>query len=545
MTTSCDNELNKLKTQGNELIDSKERLRQERDLLQTIIDSLPYPFYVVNMESHKIIIANRVAESTFGRGELIGTKCYASSHHLDAPCTGVDQPCPLNIVKKTGKPFITEHVHFDKNNNPLVMEVHGYPIYRENENQLMMIEYSVDITKKRAMEAEMVKLVESLRQAQKMEAIGTLAGGIAHDFNNILTAILGYAEMALQKSMPDSSIKSNLEHVLEAGSRARELVKQILSFSRQEELGKKPIQIQVVVKEVLELLRASLPTTIEIKQNTVARCGPINADPTQIHQVLMNLCTNSAHAMRDQSDGVLSVGLQEVALEAGDIKMHPNIVPGDYIKLSIGDTGCGMKKEVCDRIFEPYFTTKEKSEGTGLGLFVTHGIIKNHNGDITVYSEVGKGTTFNIYLPLIMVAYHKDEVPSVPEPIEGGTERILFVDDEEMIAKMVKEMLTSLGYQVTVLTNSIEALEQFNAQPDKFDLVICDMTMPLMTGKELSENILNIRPETPIILCTGYSEQINGKKAKQIGIREFLMKPIVIRDLAKLIRNTLAEKRRL
>ena len=541
MTNSHDNDLKRIETQATELRDAKEKLRLERDFLQTTIDSLPYPFYVVDMKSHSILIANKVTESVFGREGLIGAKCYKVSHHRDTPCDGEEHPCPILAVKRTGKPFITEHIHFDKNNNPLIMEVHGYPVYSELGNHLMMIEFSIDITEKKELKAEKERLEGRLRQAQKMEAIGTLAGGIAHDFNNILAAIMGYADMAHEKAKPDSSICSDLEQVLKAVNRAKELVKQILCFSRQGEIEKKPIQIQTVIKEALKLLRASLPTTIEIRQNIDTQCGPITADPTQIHQVLMNLCTNAAHAMRDQTDGVLSVALQEVTLDSADLRSHPDIVPGAYIKLTIGDTGHGMEQAICERIFEPYFTTKEKGKGTGLGLSVAHGIIKNHDGDITVYSELGKGTTFNIYLPRI-VAEHGDEEPCVSEPIKGGTEHILFVEDEEIVAQMGEAMLTSLGYKVTALKSSIEALAHFKAQPDKFDLVITDMTMRRMTGKDLSENILNIRPETPIILCTGFSELINGNKAKQIGIRAYFMKPILKRDLAKIVRKVLDEK---
>ncbi len=541
MTISHDNDQKKLETQVNELRETKDRLRYERDFLQITIDSLPYPFYVVDTKNYAILIANKVAEATFGHGGLIGTKCYAVTHNRDTPCNDAEHPCPINTVKKTSKPFITEHIHFDKNNNPHIMQVHGYPIQSEHGTHLMMIEFSIDITETRALEVEKKILTAKLRQAQKMESIGTLAGGIAHDFNNLLTAVLGFAEIAFEKCAPGSSIYSDLGQILKAGNRAKELVKHILAFSRQGEIEKKPVQIQTVIREAIKLLRASLPTTMEIKQDIDKQCGPINADPTQIHQVLMNLCTNAAQAMRDQTDGVLSVALKEVVLNPENMAMHPDIVPGNYIKLTISDTGCGIKEDICEKIFEPYFTTKGKGKGTGLGLSVAYGIIKDHSGDITVYSELGKGTTFNIYLPRIAVE-HVDIELYTPKSITGGTEHILLVDDEEMIVQMMEKMLTNLGYQVTALLSGIEAFEQLKAQPDKFDLVITDMTMPLITGKELSQKILEIHPEKPIILCSGFSEQINDTIAKKIGIREYLMKPIVNRDLAKTIRKILDEK---
>ncbi len=537
MATASDNELG---AKANNLKAANEEISRQRDFLQKTIDSLPYPFYVLDTDTHKILIANKVAESTFGNGTIIGKKCYEVSHHRNTPCDGPDHLCPIPAVKKAGKPFITEHIHLDKGNNILIMEVHGYPVRRGSNEQLMMIEFSVDITEKKQVESEKKELEERLRQAQKMEAIGTLAGGIAHDFNNILTAILGYAEMSHDNIDPDNPAYTDLEEVLLAGNRAKELVKQILSFSRQSEAEKKPVQIQIIIKEALKLLRASLPTTIEIKQDIDPQCGVINADPSQIHQVLMNLCTNASHAMEETTNGVLSITLQEVTLDYVDIQRHPGLAPGEYVKLSVGDNGCGIPKDICGKIFDPYFTTKEKGKGTGLGLSVSHGIIKNHNGDISVYSEFGKGTTINIFLPRL-VSTHAEENTVLPEAVLRGSERILFVDDEEAIARMGKAMLTSLGYRVTAVSDSVEAFDLFKTRPEDFDLIITDMTMPQMTGKELSEKILNIRPQIPIVLCTGFSEHINGNKAKKIGIKEYAMKPVGKKDLAIIVRKLLDE----
>jgi PAS domain S-box-containing protein len=386
------------------------------------------------------------------------------------------------------------------------------------------------------------KLEYQLRQAQKMEAIGTLAGGIAHDFNNILAAIIGYTELADLQVPEGNKAKKNLKEVLKAGRRARDLVKQILAFSRKGEQERIPIQISPIVKEALKLLRSSLPTTIEIRQNIESDIGIVEADPTQIHQILMNLCTNASHAMREEG-GILEVGIRNVEAGSWDSEFGQlDMPPGNYLRLTVSDTGQGMTPEVLERLFEPYFTTKEKGEGTGLGLSVVHGIVKNYGGTITAYSEPGKGTIFHVYLPRIKEAKEMAEDVSRPGVISTGQERVLFVDDEPVLVEIGKQMLERLGYEVTKRTSSIEALELFRAKPDQFDLVITDMTMPNMTGDKLSRELMQIRPDIPIIICTGYSELISEEKAKEIGIRAFAMKPLVMADLSKTVRNVLDHK---
>jgi PAS domain S-box-containing protein len=374
-----------------------------------------------------------------------------------------------------------------------------------------------DITERKQAEEERKKVQAQLQQAQKMEAIGTLAGGIAHDFNNILSLIIGYTELTLNDLPEGSPARDNMNKLFKAGERARDLVKQILAFSRQTEQEQKPVQIHLIVKDALKLLRSSLPATIEIRQN-ITSTGMVLADPTQIHQVIMNLCTNAYHAMREKG-GVLEVSLQNVSI--GDFKFRNsefedkekqsafripqseiNLDPGSYIKLTAKDTGEGMDKAVMERVFDPYFTTKEKTGGTGMGLAVVHGIVKSHGGAITVYSEPGKGSTFNVFLPRIKVPEGVAETEKMI-PLPRGRERILFVDDEPFIVEIGKGMLEHLGYQVTTRTSSIEALEAFRAQPAKFDLVITDMTMPKMTGDKLAKELMRIMPNLPIILCTG------------------------------------------
>jgi len=396
-----------------------------------------------------------------------------------------------------------------------------------------------NITERKQAEKEKVKLLNQLNQSQKMESIGTLAGGIAHDFNNILFPIVGYAEMLLEDIPKDSPQRAGLDEIHTGALRARDLVKQILTFSRQDSHEIKLIKIQPIIKEALKLIRSTIPTSIEIKQYISDDCGIIKADPTQIHQIVMNLATNAYHAMED-AGGVLKVNLKQVELGEQDV-LHLDIEPGPCACLTFADTGIGMDKKLTKKIFNPFFTTKELGKGTGMGLSVVHGIVKTAGGSITVYSEPGKGTEFRVYLPVVKNSTEKQETQPI-EPIQGGTERILLVDDESTIASMEKQVLERLGYQVVSRTSSIEALEAFRANPDKFDMVITDMAMPNMSGDKLASELVKIRPDIPILLCTGFSEKISEEKAAAMGIKNFLMKPIVMRDLAKKIREVLDNK---
>jgi len=390
------------------------------------------------------------------------------------------------------------------------------------------------VTLRRNVTREM-ELETQLRQAQKMEAIGTLAGGIAHDFNNILSPIVGYTEMALVDLPEDSRTASDLQEVLTASRRAADLVTQILTFSRQQEEERHPIRVCPIAKEALKLLRASLPSTIEMRPRIVAEPDVVLADPTQIHQVLMNLCTNAGHAMRE-TGGTLTVELTN--LDATAEPPHEGLEPGHYLRLTVADTGHGMEPDVLARIFEPYFTTKETGEGTGLGLAVVHGIVESYGGAIAVESEIGRGTTFEILLPL---AEREEADAAASGPAPRGRERVLLVDDEPTVVEMVQQMLERLGYEVVSHTSSTEALAAFERGPDQFDLVVTDMTMPHMTGTDLSKELMEIRPDVPIIMCTGFSELITEGKAEAMGIRALLMKPIVRRDLAEAIRRAFGE----
>ena len=396
--------------------------------------------------------------------------------------------------------------------------------------------YALAINRQRALQ-EREKLLADLRQAQKMEAIGTLAGGIAHDFNNILSAILGFTEMSLMEVKKDSKLHHNLSMVHKAGDRARDLVAQILTFSRHSQAERHPILVAPIIKEALKLLRASLPSSIEIRQNIHPCSGKVLADPVQIHQIIMNLCTNAFHAMGG-TGGVLEIILIEEEIDRKSAEQIRDLQPGPYLRLSVSDTGSGIKPQIVDRIFDPFFTTKEKGQGTGMGLSMVHGIMKEYNGAIKVQSEVGKGSVFHLYFPLIRgIDDLKDNVET-PLLVKGKG-RILFVDDEKDLVEMGRNLLELLGYDVESCSDSIEALKIFKKDPDGFDLVVTDQTMPMMSGVELAGEIMKIRPQIPVFLCTGYSSFVSQQEAKQLGIREFFLKPISAEELSQAIRRHL------
>ncbi len=390
-----------------------------------------------------------------------------------------------------------------------------------------------DITQLRAAESR-------LQQTERMESIGTLAGGIAHDFNNILSSILGFTELSLDNATKGTPLENNLQEVYTAGKRARDLVKQILAFARQSDEERKPIQVDTIANEVLKLIRSTIPTTIEIKENIESH-SVIMGNPSQVHQLFMNLCTNAAQAMEDDG-GILEVGLTDV--EPNDQSPLPlsGFKSGNYMKVTVSDTGPGISADILDSIFEPYFTTKGVGKGTGMGLALVHGIVESYGGKITVDSKLGKGTVFSIYLPI--TKKHQDHRPYQKEKLLSGTESILFVDDELPIAKMGGQLLEQLGYRVTVRTSSVEALELFRSKPNDFDLVITDMTMPNMTGDKLAIELMEIRPDIAVILCTGYSKNISDEIASEIGIKAFAYKPIVRADLAKTINKVLDDQKK-
>jgi signal transduction histidine kinase/ActR/RegA family two-component response regulator len=387
---------------------------------------------------------------------------------------------------------------------------------------------------------EKAKLEDQLLQLQKMETIGTLAGGIAHDFNNILTPILGYTEMALEELSEESVLRYDIEQINSAATRGKDLVQQILTFSRQVDFDKKPLKLDDIVREVMKLIRASFPSNIEIRQELDGDCGTVLADATQMHQIIMNLATNAYHAMMGNG-GELRVKLDKVKVGTRPINGTAKSEKGTYVRLTMSDTGHGMDKRTMERIFEPFFTKKEVGTGSGLGLSVVHGIVNNYNGTIVVQSEPGKGSTFMIYLPQHSESYeqHKHAV----QKVKKGDGSILFVDDEKEITFMGKRMLESLGYTVDIKTDSQEALLDFKKDPYKYDLIVTDQAMPKMMGTELISKVKQIRPDLKSIIITGYQDSIPRDAMEQFGIADIISKPIILSEFSELIRKVLTKQK--
>jgi signal transduction histidine kinase len=391
---------------------------------------------------------------------------------------------------------------------------------------------------------ELAAAHERLRQAQKLEAIGTLAGGIAHDFNNILGAIIGYTELAKDDIPDDSLANDNLGQVLAAAQRAKEMVLQILTFSRKTKEERKMVRFGEIIEEAVKFLRSTLPTTIDISLSIEEKLSPIQANPTQLHQVIMNISTNAAHAMRKKG-GELKIELKEINHYPGGCGSGiESLAPGKYQHLVISDTGHGMSPGILKRIFEPYFTAKKIGEGTGMGLPVVHGIVKGHGGEITVDSKPGQGSTFHVFLPVIRKkeTLEQEQKEEQLSPAQLGSECILFVEDEQMLRELGQKILEKLGYRVTAAANGAEALEYFQKSPDPFDLVITDMAMPQMTGLQMAKECKKIKPGIPVILCTGFSDQVDDKNFESQGIDAFAMKPLRMQEIAKIIRKVLEPK---
>jgi PAS domain S-box-containing protein len=509
---------------------AENEIRQARDYLENLFRTSPDAIIVTGADG-TIIMANESVFDVFGYhpDEIIGQHAtiftpdsqeaaQAGIQYMeDLFETGYLRNCPTERKRKDGSVIQVE------TSAVLMKDSSGSP--------LGAISSSRDVTDRKRLE-------EQLRQSQKMEAVGTLAGGIAHDFNNILGIILGYAELSKDQAAGNDILDKNLSQILKAANRAKDLVRQILAFSRKTESEVKPLQLHTVIAEALKLLRASLPSTITIRQDIDETGDIVVADATEIHQVVMNLCTNAAHAMQ-AAGGVMEIMLKSVDLDAHAAQHYSEIAPGPYVQLSVKDTGTGIPADIIGRIFEPFFTTKEIGRGTGMGLAMVHGIVKRYKGDVKVYSEPGRGAVFHVVLPRVQA--ETGNVHAIEREAPRGSERVLLVDDEAVLLDVGEKILSSLGYRVTATGSAVEALEMFKKSPEVFDLVITDQTMPNLTGYELAQRFMEIRAGIPVVLCTGYSDLVTAESASAGGIKAYVIKPLNRLALAETIRKVLGK----
>jgi PAS domain S-box-containing protein len=500
-------------------------LYESEERLKIILNSIQAGILLIDAETHTIIDANPAASKILDvpKEKIIGRVCHQYI------CSGSTGKCPITDLEK--KVNSSEYVFSKANGREVSILKTVIPIFLEDKECLLCS--FVDISEKKKLESQ-------LRQAYKMEAIGTLSGGIAHDFNNVLSIILGHAELAIDDIPESSPARLNLKEIRTASMRAKDVVKQLLNFSRKADQELKPTRIIPVVKDALRFLRATIPSSIEIRQNIQGTSDTVLADATQIHQVILNLGTNAFHAM-EETGGVLEIRIKNVVFDQEAATSYSELIPGKYVQLTLSDTGHGIAPEIRDRIFDPYFTTKEIGKGTGMGLSVALGIVKGHGGMISVDSEPDKGTHIRIFLPVIEKEAETEFVSE--EKLTTGNESILFVDDEESLADLGRLRLEKMGYRVTATTRPDEALDLFCANPDQFDLVITDMTMPQMTGDRLAKEVLKIRPDIPIIICTGFHEKITEEKSAEMGIKAFILKPVSIINLAQRVREVLDKQK--
>ncbi len=517
---------------------SEAALRESEFRFRTFFNSNPEGVAILDFDGGILDVNKALAKmSGYRPDEIVGrrvTDFIPEEHHaflLDAVAeikAGIlrDAPVEMACIKKGG--------------DRIPISAKGWRITDEESRPVSLGVFIRDLTREKKLAREKAALEKQLIQTQRMEAIGTLAGGVAHDFNNILGGIIGYAELALlnEPDDPASKKRAYLGRILDAGNRARDLVRQILRFSRRDKAAMGPVALTPLIKESIKLLRSTLPRTIRIDQSVRADPDVISGDPTQIHQVIMNLCTNAYHAMRE-TGGVLTLSLENVALHAPRTFMSMHAPPGNYLKLRISDTGTGIAPEIRERIFEPYFTTKKVNEGTGLGLSVTLGIVRAHKGLIEISSGRGAGTRCDIYFPLNEETAPGRPSAEGPAPT-GNQERVLLVDDELFFLDVVRENLSYLGYRVTARQSSLKALEVFSRNPEGFDLLVTDQTMPEMTGVQLAAEIRKYNPRLPVVLCTGYSETVTEQSARHYGITRFVMKPVNARELAVAVREALS-----
>lgn len=503
--------------------DAALQISQKRFL--TVLDSIDATVYVVEMDTHRILFMNQNMKKAFGR-DMTGEICWEAFRGESGPC----DHCPnQELLDENDSPT---GVFVWQTKNPVTGKWYmNYDRAIEwTDGRLVKLQIATDIT-------DLKKMEEELRQAHKMESIGTLAGGVAHDFNNILGIIMGNAELALDDTPSWSPVSDHIREIKTASLRAKDVVRQLLSFSRKTQLEQKPLDMAAVIKESLGLIRSSIPTSIEIRPSIPERCPAVLADATQIHQVVINLCTNAVHAM-SEAGGIIHVQVAVHTLGGKSEGKFDGLKAGDYLELSVKDSGQGIEPGVREKMFDPYFTTKEVGKGTGMGLAVVHGIVQNHGGHIHVDSEPGTGTCFNLFFPVVDAMPQSEKSETLPDNAVGK-ENILFVDDEPPITKMSTRILEKLGYWVEAVLSPEKALDIFQENPNRFDLVISDMTMPGMSGTVLCEKIKALRPDIPVIICTGHSAYVDEEKAMEMGIAAYVMKPVSRARLSKVIRRVL------
>lgn len=518
-------------------------LQQARDFLETALAQSPSGVIIADAPDGTIRLANAAAYGLRGGSKELLTGIDVSKHSVNWQTYRLDgtphppDELPLSKAVLRGETVTGDEVIIrDEAGNDHWVLANAAPILDPEGNTTAGIVIFTDVTDRKRAEEDKARLEEQLRRAQKLETVGTLAGGIAHDFNNVLAPILGYTDMALQGLDSGDPLAKDLQHVLDAAHRAKDLVQQILLFSKQAEQERNPIGLQAVVEEAIRLLRPTIPTTIDIRKIIDQECDKVQADATQLHQVIVNLCTNAWHAMREDG-GTLTIELKQTTVSGETARLHRNLVEAEYACLSVIDTGPGMDERIVERVFEPFFTTKAVDEGTGLGLSVVHGIVQSHDGEILVESEPGRGTAFHVYLPTITA----DTDVKIDDSGEAaaGSESILVVDDEPAIAELVRTMLASRGYEVEAYHSSSEALEAFRLKPQEYDLLVSDLTMPNMTGLALAGSVQKEHRDFPVIIMTGFGDSVTTDNWEQHGVRKVIKKPVLMRDLVAAVRNVL------